>query len=172
MVLAGRAVRVNLLGAGRDSTFRSVSYDPPNPLAILRGIFGAALALAVLALFFEFIRSGGLNWKLVTLALVLWAIWGTAADAYRAVLEPLAGFLNRSIFSGREITLDEETQFLERRMAEPGLEPEHEILSGIRLAEIYRRYQSDAARAHDLLDRLLAKYPDSQELQVARRQPA
>src|SRR5574341_14358 len=157
---------------GMGSYVPSVSYEPPSPLAILRGFFGVALVVTILALFIEFIRIGGLNWKLVSLTLLLWAMWGFAADAYRLVVAPLAGFLNRALFTGRAITLDDETQFLEQRLRDPRLEPEHEILSGIRLAEIYRQYQFNRPKAEALLDRLLLKYPDSRELQIARRHPA
>ena len=164
---------VNLLGAPGPPTFRFVSYEPPSPLAIMRGFLGVALVVTALALLLELVRHGGVNWKLVSLGLLLWAMFGFAADVYRGVVEPLGGYLNRALFAGgRSITLDEETVFLEQRLADPDLEPDHEILSAIRLAEIYRKYQYNRPKAEALLDRLLVKYPDSRELQVARLHPA
>ena len=164
---------VNLLSARETPTFRTVSYDPPSPLAIMRGIFGVALVVTALALAVEVLRHGAVNWKLVSLALVLWAMFGFAADVYRGAVEPLAGFLHRAVLAGgRSITLDEETVFLEQRLADPQLEPHREILSAIRLAEIYRKYQYNRPKAEALLDRLLVKYPDSRELQVARLHPS
>lgn len=172
-VLAAARAAVNLLGAPGRPTFRSVSYDPPSPLAIMRGIFGVALVVTALALGLEFVRHGAVNWKLVSLALALWAMFGFATDVYRGAVEPLAGFLHRALFAGgRSITIDEETVFLEQRLADPHLERDREILSAIRLSEIYRKYQYNRPKAEALLDRLLVKYPDARELQVARLRPS
>ncbi|MBI1968003.1 MAG: hypothetical protein HYS40_08440 [Gemmatimonadetes bacterium] len=147
-----------------------MSYDPPSPLAIVRGFFGVAVAVAALAAVVGFIRTGQLNWKVVALALLLWTFWGFAATLYDGVVAPLGAFLNRMLFFGSSITIEDEIRYLEQELQRPDLEPRHEILSAIRLAEIYRTRFCDKPRADALLDRLLVKYPDSQELQVARRQ--
>ena len=162
-----------MLAAQRDSAlgFPAVSTDPPGPLAIVRGLFGAAVAAATLAAVVGLLRTGRLDWRLVAFALLLWTLWGFAASLYDAVLAPLGGFLSRMVFSGSQITIEDETRDLELRLARPDLEPRREILSGIRLAEIYRKYQHDASKADALLDRLLVKYPDASELQRARRFP-
>jgi len=148
-----------------------VRTDPPSPRIIVRTILGVAVAAATLAVAVEFVRTGTMNWKLGSFALLLWAFWSFAATVYDTVLEPLAGFLNQALFMGSSVSIDAETQWLEQELQRPGLEPEHEILSGIRLADIYRAHQFNKPRADAVLDRLLAKYPDSQELHFARRHP-
>jgi hypothetical protein len=52
-------------------------------------------------------------------------------------------------------------------MLAEGVEPHHEIIMGIRLAEIYRINQHDPAKAAALVARLRAKYPDAPELKLA-----
>lgn len=145
-----------------------VLHDPPSPLVVFRRIIGGALVLAVLALGVELLASGDLEWRLVALALALWALWGAGSEVYDRLLEPFARFLQGQIFSGRIITLDDEVADLEHRLASGTLPPEGEILATVRLAEIYRRYRADLPRATELLDRLLLKYPDSPELRAAR----
>jgi hypothetical protein len=145
-----------------------VLHDPPSPLVVFRRIMGGALVLAILALVVELLASGDLEWRLVALALMLWALWGAGSELYERILEPLARFLFGQVFSGRVITLDDEVADLEHRLAGGDLPPEREILAGIRLAEIYRRYRADLPRAMALLDRLLLKHPDSRELRIAR----
>ncbi|HET9707943.1 MAG TPA: hypothetical protein VFP39_06545, partial [Gemmatimonadales bacterium] len=60
-------------------------------------------------------------------------------------------------------TIDDQIARFERMLGEP-LDRHHEILMGIRLAEMYRTHQHDEARSAALLDRLRAKYPDATEL--------
>ncbi len=64
---------------------------------------------------------------------------------------------------GTTETIDEQTGRLER-MLEQETTPHHEIMVGIRLAEIYRTRQKDTAKSDALLARLRAKYPDAPEL--------
>lgn len=172
LVLPPGAATVNLPAARRTPTFRSVDSDPPSPRVIVRTILGVAVATATLWVAVRFVRTGVMDWKIAGFALLLWGFWGFAATIFDSVLEPLAGFLYRALFFGSSISTEEETQWLEQELQRPGLEPEHEILTGIRLAEMYRTHQYNKARADAVLDRLMAKYPDSRELQVARRHPA
>lgn len=171
MVLRAHFVAVNLLLARRDSTFRSVlpASDPPSPLTIVRGFLGVTAIAALLAAGFGYVNSGSLDWRLIALVLMLWGAWSFASTIYEAVLAPLAEFFGRQLFSGRSITIDDEAAFLEGELERPDVERGHEILSAIRLAEIYRRYRGDASRADALLDRMLVKYPDAPELQHVRR---
>jgi len=57
---------------------------------------------------------------------------------------------------------------LERLLAGGSLARHREILVGVRLAEIYRLQQRDAAKAEALIARLESKYPDAPELKYAR----
>jgi hypothetical protein len=148
-----------------------VLHDPPSPLVVFRRITGGALALAVLALVVELLASGDLEWRLVGLALALWALWGAGTELYERLLGPLSRFLYGQVFHGRSITLDDEVADLEHRLAGGRLPADREILAAVRLAEIYRRYRGDLPRAVALLDRLLLKYPESRELRTARGLP-
>jgi hypothetical protein len=42
------------------------------------------------------------------------------------------------------------------------------VLAGIRLAEIYRTHQHDAAKAEAVIARLVSRYPDAPELKYVR----
>lgn len=135
---------------------------------MFRRITGAALALATLALLIILLNTGYIEWKLVALMTALWALWGAGTEVYDRLLEPAGRFLHGQIFGGGRITLADEIANLEHRLADSDLPAEREILAGIRLAEIHRRYRADLPRAVELLDRLLMKYPDSRELRIAR----
>jgi hypothetical protein len=145
-----------------------VIEDPPSPLTIFRRIVGGALVLAIVALVVELVSSGDIEWKLVALVAALATFWRAASAMYDRVLEPAGRFLWESVFAGRAISLDDEIADLEMRLADPALSPEREILAGVRLAEIHRRYRADLPRSLALLDRLLVKYPDSALLRRAR----
>lgn len=148
-----------------------MTYDPPSPIAVVRGIFGVALAIATAAFIWLSVSAGAVNWRAGALIGALWVAWGIVADVVHTVLEPLGGFLIDVLSGGgRAVTVDEEAAMLEHEIEQP-IEPEREILKGIRLAEIYRVHRHNKPLADALLDRLLAKYPDSRELQYARRMP-
>ncbi|MGH7567896.1 MAG: hypothetical protein ACREL9_02840 [Gemmatimonadales bacterium] len=148
-----------------------MTFDPPSPIAVVRGIFGVALAIATAAFVWSSVSAGALNWRAGALILALWVAWGIVADVVHTVLEPLGGFLIDVLSGGgRAITVDEEATMLEHDIAQP-IEPEREILKGIRLAEIYRVHRHNKPLADALLDRLLTKYPNARELLVARRTP-
>jgi hypothetical protein len=90
---------------------------------------------------------------------------------FGSVLEPAGRFFLGQLSGGPALpdaaeSLDEHTARLERLITQP-LEPHHEILVGIRLAEIYRLNQRDPAKADALLARLRAKHPDAPELHLA-----
>jgi hypothetical protein len=148
--------------------------DPPSLREVVRGILGAALALASLALVIVLISSGHMEWQLVGLMLTLWSAWGFFDTILGSVLEPLGRFLGNALtggamHAGTIITIDQETAMLERLLAaDPPAPPHRATLAGIRLAEIYRTHQHDAAKADALLDRLVVRYPDAPELQYVR----
>ena len=129
---------------------------------------GGALLVAIIATLVELLASGDLEWQLVALVFALWSIWGAGTEVYRRFLEPMGHFVWGQLFSPSRITLDDEVADLKMRLAEKDLPPDREILAGVRLAEIYRRYRADMPRALELLDRLLLKYPDNAELRAAR----
>ena len=138
---------------------------------MFRRITGGALALATLALLIHLLYTGNIEWKLVALITVLWTFWGAGTELYDRLLEPAGRFLHGQIFGGGRITLADEIADLEHRLADKDLPAEREILAGIRLAEIHRRYRADLPRAVELLDRLLKKYPDNPDLRAARGLP-
>lgn len=141
---------------------------------MVRGILGAALGLAILALVVAFFGSGHLEWRLVALVLALWGAWSVFDSVFGAVVEPLGRFLGNALTGGAmpggtAITIDQETAMLEHLLdADPPAVPHRAALAGIRLAEIYRTHQHDAAKADALLDRLVTRYPDAPELKYVR----
>lgn len=126
----------------------------------------AGLAAVVAA-----VASGSVPWRMLALVGFLWTAWAFASQLYEVAVAPLGRFLQRQVFTGSVITLDDEIADLEARLAGGSLPPQREILAGIRLAEIYRERLSDRPRADALLDRLMVKYPDSTELRIVRRLP-
>src|SRR5438034_9172746 len=70
---------------------------------------------------------------------------------------------------GTAITIQDETVMLERLVdADPPPPPHRVVLAGIRLAEIYRTHEHDAAKAEAVIARLISRYPDAPELKYVR----
>lgn len=138
------------------------------PSPFVRRFLGVASLVAVGLLLWVFVRTGHVEWKLVTLAGFLWAAWSFLSGLFTQLIEPAGRFLadqltgNVSMPVANE-TIDEQTARLER-LLEQGTRPHHEILVGIRLAEIYRTRQHNMAKSDALLARLRAKYPEAPEL--------
>jgi len=92
----------------------------------------------------------------------------------RGAVEPLGRFLGGALTGGAmpggpTITIDDETAMLEHVLdADPPLPRHRTVLAGIRLAEIYRTHQHDAAKAEQVIARLVARYPDAPELAYVR----
>lgn len=138
------------------------------PRPFVRRFLGLATLAAVALVVLILVSTGQIEWKLVTLAGFLWAMWSFFAGLYSQVIEPAGRFLINQLtgnvsLPGTTETIDEQTRRLER-MLEQETTPHHEILVGIRLAEIYRTRQKDSAKSDALLARLRAKYPDAPEL--------
>ncbi|HKW41299.1 MAG TPA: hypothetical protein VJN39_08620 [Gemmatimonadales bacterium] len=147
--------------------------DPPSLRAVVRGILGGALGLASLVLVIVLISSGQIEWRLVALLLTLWSAWGFFDFILGSVVEPLGRFLGNALTGGAmpghtRITIEQETAMLERVLDGAASSAHRVMLAGIRLAEIYRTHQHDAAKADALIDRLVTRYPDAPELQYVR----
>jgi hypothetical protein len=145
--------------------------DSPSPRAVVGRILGLATAGAVLVLVFLFVSGGQFDWSLFAFIGVLWAAWSFISGLFGDVIEPAGRFLLDQLTGnvaavGPGETLADQTARFERMLAE-GVEPHHEIIMGIRLAEIYRLNQHDPAKAAALVARLRAKYPDAPELKLA-----
>ena len=67
--------------------------DPPSGRAVVRGILGAAIVLAGLALVVVSVAAGHIEWRLVALVLALWGAWGFFDSLFGWVLEPLGQFV-------------------------------------------------------------------------------
>lgn len=151
--------------------------DPPSLRGVLRGILGAAMALAGLALVVVSVGTGHIEWRLVTLVLTLWAAWSFFDALFGTLVEPLGRFLTNALTGGvmpdgATITVDQETAMLEHLVqSDPAPPPHRVVLAGIRLAEIYRTHQHDAAKSEALIARLVERYPDAPELQYVRPEP-
>ena len=166
---------VNLLLQQARPNVPTVDFaDPPSLRGVVRGILGAALALAALALVVVSMSTRHIAWRLVTLVLTLWAAWSFFDGLFGTLVEPLGRFMANALTGGvmpggTTITIDQETAMLEHLMnADPSPPPHRVVLAGIRLAEIYRTHQHDAAKAEALIGRLVARYPEAPELQHVR----
>jgi len=148
--------------------------DPPSLRGVMRGILGTALALGCVALVAVSISTRHIEWRLVSLVLTLWAAWSFFDGLFGTLLEPLGRFMSNALTGGAmpggtTITIDQETEMLEHLVhSDPPPPPHRVVLAGIRLAEIYRTHQRDAAKAEALIERLLERYPEAPELQYVR----
>jgi hypothetical protein len=143
-----------------------VRNDETRPF--VRRFFGLATLAAIGLILLVLVTTGEVEWKLVTFAGFLWATWSFLSGLFTQLIEPAGRFLADQ-FTGNvpspepPETIDEQTTRLER-MLEQGTTPHHEMMVGIRLAEIYRTHQKDPAKSDALLARLRAKYPEAPEL--------
>ena len=148
--------------------------DPPGVRAVVRGILGAAMGLAGPALVVVSIAAGHIEWQLVALLLALWGAWGFFDSLFGWVIEPLGRFVGSVLTGGpmpdgTTITIQDETAMLERLVAaDPPPPPHRVVLAGIRLAEIYRTHEHDAAKGEAVIARLISRYPDAPELKYVR----
>jgi hypothetical protein len=142
--------------------------------AVIRGILGAASLLVGLALVVVSIDLGHVEWRLVALLLSLWGAWSFFDAVLESVVEPFGRFLGNALTGGAmpggsTITIDDEMAMLEHLLDADPPPPQHRVvLAGIRLAEIYRTHQHDAAKAEQVITRLVARYPDAPELAYVR----
>jgi len=147
--------------------------DPPGPATVVRGVLGTALAVAAALLLIELVAERSLNWELLALGLALWGAWSFFGSLSGALL-PLGRIFGSALTGGEmppgtRITIEQETATLERLVgAVPPPSPHRLIIAGIRLAEIYRTHQKDAAKADALIARLAAEHPDAPELKYVR----
>ena len=119
-----------------------------------------------------FVVTGEIAWKLLALFLALWGAWSFFGQLFETLVSPLGRFLGSALTggampSGTGITIEQEVAMLEHLLdADP---PAHRaVLAGIRLAEIYRTHQKDAAKADALIARLTSRYPEAPELKYVR----
>ncbi|MGH7548901.1 MAG: hypothetical protein ACREMM_12105 [Gemmatimonadales bacterium] len=140
--------------------------DPPSPSAVIRGILGVAAVAVAVSLAID------VAWKLLALFLALWGAWSFFGQLFDTLVSPLGRFFGSALTGGAMppgtgITIEQETATLERLLATDP--PTHRaILAGIRLAEIYRTHQKDAAKADALIATLASRYPDARELKYVR----
>ncbi len=138
------------------------------PRPFMRRFLGLATLVAVGLLLFMLVRTGQIEWKLVSVAGFLWAAWSLMSGLFTQLIEPAGRFLANQLTGNVSLpvaneTIDEQTVRLERLLGQETT-PHHEMLVGIRLAEIYRTHQKDRAKSDALLARLRAKYPEAPEL--------
>ena len=145
--------------------------DDLTPRLIVRGILGGGTLVAAAALVLVLVVARYVEWRLVTLVLVLWSAYGFFDTLMGSAIEPLGRFFAGQFMGGEmpaatRITIALETATLERLVAgdSPATPAHRVILAGIRLAEIYRTCEHDPAKAEALLARLTAQYPDAPEL--------
>jgi len=130
----------------------------------MRLLGGGAAAIGAYVLVEILVRTGHLDAEAVAFTSVAIALAAFAEDVRRG-----ADVMLRVFFEGTPAPTDaQEAELLEHLLAHDP-PPEKEPLWAVRLAELYRTHLGQAGRADALLDRMLAKYPTSRELQVARR---
>jgi len=173
LVLRARAAPVNLLRPRAGPNLPTVHYeDPPSPSAVIRGILGAAAGVVAVSLVIVFVTTGHVAWKLLALFLALWGAWSFFGQLFETLVSPLGRFFGSALTGGAMppgtgITIEQEMATLERLLA-ADLPTHRAILAGIRLAEIYRTHQKDAAKADALIATLASRYPDAPELKYVR----
>lgn len=145
-----------------------LSDESPTPRPFVRQFFGLTTLVALGLVAFFLISTGRIEWKLVTFAGFLWAAWSFLSGLFTQLIEPAGRFLANQLTGNVSLpvaheTIDEQTARLER-LLEQGTTPHHEIMIGIRLAEIYRTHQKDLAKSDAVLSRLRTKYPEAPEL--------
>jgi len=147
-----------------------VNYeDPPSPRTVVRVILGLAAGAAALFLVIAFVATGSVNWELVALCSALWGAFGFFSSLFDTLVAPLGRFFGAALTGGNmpetSLSIDDEVAALERLLAADPPPPRHRsLIAGIRLAEIYRTSQHDAAKADALIARLASQYPDAPEL--------
>jgi hypothetical protein len=142
--------------------------DSPSPRAVVGRILGLATTGGVVTLLVMLVSTGHIAWTVLAFVGLLWALWGFLSGLFGALIEPAGRFLANQVTGNVAMpdaveTLDEEAVRFERLLTQP-LAAHQEILIGIRLAEIYRTHQHDAAKSDALLARLRAKHPEAPEL--------
>src|SRR5256886_15889992 len=125
------------------------------------------MALSGLALVVVSIGAGHIEWRLAALVLALWGAWGFFDSLFGWVLEPLGQFVGNALTGGgmpggTVITIQDETVMLERLVdADPPPPPHRGVLAGIRLPEIYRPPQHDAAKGAAATAPPISPHPDA-----------
>ena len=145
--------------------------ESSGPRAVVGRILGAATLLAAGLLLVMLASTGHISWQLVTLVGVLWAAWGFIGGLFNHVIDPAARFLANQLTGNVSLPKYDDDIVMQtarlERLLEQVSKPHHEILIGIRLAEIYRTHQQDPSKSDALLARLRAKYPEAPELALA-----
>lgn len=145
--------------------------ESSGPRAVVGRILGAATLLAAGLLLVVLASTGHIAWQLVTLVGLLWAAWGFIGGLFGHVIEPAARFLANQITGNVSLPAYDDDIVIQtarlERLLDQVSRPHHEILIGIRLAEIYRTHQKDPSKSDALLARLRAKYPEAPELELA-----
>jgi len=174
LVLAPANGSVNLCNEPAEFYVPAVfGAESPSPRSVVGRILGLATLAAAVVLLVVLVRTGHIPWQLVTFVGILWAAWGLLSGLFTQLIEPAVRFFANHLTGNLPLpeqhdTLDEQTARLER-LLEQVTTPHHEILIGIRLAEIYRTHLRDAEKSAALLARLRTKYPDAPELVHAER---
>jgi hypothetical protein len=129
------------------------------------------VARRAIAVLFLWMGIGGLavflatgEWRALALASAAWTLWGVISGLVAIVLEPFATML-ANLLTGGTVGAGETGR---HHTIDQGESPHHRILTGIRLAEIYRTRYRDHAKADALIARLCAQYPDAPELRFVR----
>ena len=137
--------------------------DPPSPRTVVRVMLGLAAGAAAVSLVIAFVATGSVNWELVALCSALWGAFGFFSSLF------FGGALIGGNMPETRLSIDDEVAALERLLAAEPPPPRHRsLIAGIRLAEIYRTSQHDAAKADALIARLASQYPDAPELKYVR----
>jgi hypothetical protein len=136
-----------------------------SPSAVGRKFLGAATVLtAVLGL------TGDARWFAASGAFgIAWWAWDFIWDN---VLGPLGAWFTGALTGVADVeeppdlSVDDTIRLLEGHLAADGVTRHVQIQSALRLAEIYRLNKKDPGKAHDVIERVRAKWPDAPELEL------
>jgi hypothetical protein len=138
----------------------------PRPGAVVRSLLGGA---TVVSLVFGWWLGGDARILALSSALgTVWLAWDLLTDY---VIGPVAGFLGQ-VLSGQvgvqpsdatRPSLEDTIRLLENHI-DHHASRHVQVNAALRLAEIYRTVKHDPERAHQVVERVRARFPDATEL--------
>jgi len=136
-----------------------------SPSAVGRRALGIATVLSVILGL-----AGDARWFGASAAFgAAWWFWDYLwANVFAPLGDWLIGMLTgtATVEEPPDLSLDDTIRLLESHLSSNEATRHVQIQSALRLAEIYRINQKDPARAHDVIERVRAKWPDAPELKT------
>lgn len=136
-----------------------------SPGAIGRKVFGVATVFSAILGF-----TGDARWFAASAA--FGTVWWAWDFVWEYVVGPLGGWFTGAITGVAdveeppELSLEDTIRLLEGHLTADGVTRHVQIQSALRLAEIYRINKHDPGRAREVIQRIVARWPDAPELKM------